>query len=213
MVLLMLNDRLTLGDRFKGTVRYLGGIRTKEGKWVGLELDEPVGANDGSVNGVRYFDCKDKHGIFVRYERIKEGLVCEDRGKAIDGSEMPTVKIGEYESKISELEKTIEQLRNAERQELAELRKELICLEEQKLQKNADYSIEERRDANEKGLRASRWMGKTNTNCVTDQDERRRVVHLVSRIIHGVLDEEMEAVECLYKEFECIMKKNGIVMD
>ncbi|KAM0671641.1 hypothetical protein OCOL_001433 [Ordospora colligata] len=204
MVLLMLNDRLTLGDRFKGTVRYLGGIRTKEGKWVGLELDEPVGANDGSVNGVRYFDCKNKHGIFVRYERIREGLVCEERGRAVDGSEMCDTKIGDYELKISELEKTIEQLKNTERREIAELRRELACLEGQRLQKNACYGVEEPRDINAAGLHTSHKK---------DENERRRVVYLVNRIMHGVLDEEVDGMECLYKEFECIMKKNGILMD
>lgn len=48
-----------------GVLRYLGKLDLDPGTWCGVELDEPVGQNDGSVRGVRYFDCQAPHGVLV----------------------------------------------------------------------------------------------------------------------------------------------------
>lgn len=53
------------------TVKFYGLTDFAEGYWVGLELDNEVGKNDGSVNGVQYFNMADredflKHGLFTR---------------------------------------------------------------------------------------------------------------------------------------------------
>lgn len=49
-----------------GTVQYVGSIHVAEGAWLGIELQEPTGKNDGSVRGERYFDCPPHHGLFVK---------------------------------------------------------------------------------------------------------------------------------------------------
>jgi len=61
-----------------GKVRYFGTSHFALGTWVGLELDEAVGKNNGSVSGVRYFDCVNLHGLFVRPTALrKEGSLSE----------------------------------------------------------------------------------------------------------------------------------------
>lgn len=43
------------------------------GWWIGVRYDEPVGKNDGSVKGVRYFQATKGFGGFVRPSRVTTG--------------------------------------------------------------------------------------------------------------------------------------------
>ena len=76
-------------DERRGVVRYvgeiegLGGDREKGCVWVGIEYDEPVGRNDGSVEVevegkkgrevTRIFETREKHGGFARPEKVEVG--------------------------------------------------------------------------------------------------------------------------------------------
>lgn len=39
----------------KGTVEYIGTTAFAQGKWVGINLDEPKGKNNGTVKDKQYF--------------------------------------------------------------------------------------------------------------------------------------------------------------
>ncbi|XP_070208560.1 kinesin-like protein KIF13A isoform X2 [Littorina saxatilis] len=58
------------GPSKTGLVRFIGPVIFAPGNWIGVELDQPEGKNDGSVKGIRYFQCRNRHGIFVRPDKL-----------------------------------------------------------------------------------------------------------------------------------------------
>lgn len=55
-----------LNDGRKATVRFAGQTNFQVGEWIGVELEDKSGKNDGSVQGQRYFDCPMGYGMFVK---------------------------------------------------------------------------------------------------------------------------------------------------
>ena len=53
-----------------GRIAYIGETQFAPGEWAGVVLDEAVGKNDGSVSGVRYFQCEAKRGVFSRVSKL-----------------------------------------------------------------------------------------------------------------------------------------------
>ena len=55
----------------RGVVRFCGATSFAPGRWIGIELSQPNGKNDGTVQGVKYFTCKPNYGVFVRPSQVK----------------------------------------------------------------------------------------------------------------------------------------------
>jgi len=65
---------ITLGQRVKingfqhGVVKYIGELEAMPMAgvvYIGVKLDQPEGSGDGSINGVRYFDCDPYCSVFT----------------------------------------------------------------------------------------------------------------------------------------------------
>lgn len=55
----------------KATVQFIGNTSFAPGDWIGIELEDDSGKNNGTVQGQRYFDCPPGHGMFIRPPVLK----------------------------------------------------------------------------------------------------------------------------------------------
>eukprot|EP00729_Bicosta_minor_P006060 gene6060-18469_t len=54
----------------EGTLRFVG-LHAESGKpRCGVELDEPLGKNNGTVKGTTYFECPDEHGVLTKPDKV-----------------------------------------------------------------------------------------------------------------------------------------------
>ncbi|KAI8434781.1 hypothetical protein MSG28_003294 [Choristoneura fumiferana] len=66
----IIGERVWVGGTKPGQIAYIGETQFAPGDWAGIVLDDPIGKNDGSVAGVRYFQCAEKRGVFSRLTRL-----------------------------------------------------------------------------------------------------------------------------------------------
>lgn len=74
----IIGDRVWVGGTKPGQIAYIGETQFAPGDWAGIVLDEPIGKNDGSVAGCRYFQCEPKRGIFSRLSRLTRQPLSSD---------------------------------------------------------------------------------------------------------------------------------------
>ncbi|KAK0564041.1 hypothetical protein OC861_004501 [Tilletia horrida] len=65
-----LHSRCEIARLGEGEVVFVGQTSFAPGLWVGVVLDEANGKNNGVVQGKRYFECSDGHGVFVRPSQV-----------------------------------------------------------------------------------------------------------------------------------------------
>merc|ERR1719199_890527 len=93
------NDKVLVGTTQEpGTVLFIGATQFSPGEWVGVELDKPLGKNDGTVKDHRYFECRKNHGLFVRKTAL---LAVKGEAKAKPKSKVATA-LAKGVSKVTE---------------------------------------------------------------------------------------------------------------
>ncbi|KAF2724140.1 hypothetical protein K431DRAFT_282405 [Polychaeton citri CBS 116435] len=81
-------QKVELNDGRTATVRFFGPTNFQTGEWVGVELEDGSGKNDGSVKGDRYFECEMGFGMFLKptgVRRVVEGGGVKRNGTAVGG--------------------------------------------------------------------------------------------------------------------------------
>ncbi|XP_014254749.1 restin homolog isoform X3 [Cimex lectularius] len=66
----IIGDRVWVGGSKPGHIAFIGETQFAPGDWAGIVLDEPIGKNNGSVGGIKYFQCENKKGVFSRLGRL-----------------------------------------------------------------------------------------------------------------------------------------------
>lgn len=70
--------RVCIGERVHvkhkrqhGILRFVGIVEFQQGCWYGVELEEPLGKNNGCVDDRQYFQCMEYYGIFCQVKNIE----------------------------------------------------------------------------------------------------------------------------------------------
>ena len=101
MVAIAERAELRVGDRVwvsevsngrgcKGTVRFMGSVDFVDDmeEWLGVELDQPLGRHDGTVQGVRYFAAGRDRGVFVTGNTVSK--LGQEEGEGREEAEVVT---------------------------------------------------------------------------------------------------------------------------
>ena len=66
----IIGDRVYVNGSKPGYIAFLGETQFAAGEWAGVVLDDMIGKNDGSISGVRYFQCEPKRGMFCKITKL-----------------------------------------------------------------------------------------------------------------------------------------------
>ncbi|KAJ3605747.1 hypothetical protein NHX12_027791 [Muraenolepis orangiensis] len=101
---LRLGERVLVAGTKAGVVRFLGETDFAKGDWCGVELDEPLGKNDGAVAGARYFQCMPRYGLFAPVHKVTRiGFPSTTTSKAKSGRRRSKLKHSPSASSISSI--------------------------------------------------------------------------------------------------------------
>merc|ERR1712083_991960 len=95
--------RVSIGDRVHvkhkrqyGTLRFVGIASFDDGCWYGVELDEPMGTNNGfGDDNMQYFECDDYYGIFCQSKNIEPDNKAKNKMKPKHNAQKASSDLGQ----------------------------------------------------------------------------------------------------------------------
>eukprot|EP00835_Amoeboradix_gromovi_P001181 NODE_49_length_27162_cov_0.380039.p1 type:complete len:1008 gc:universal NODE_49_length_27162_cov_0.380039:20100-17077(-) len=107
-----LNDRCFALD-MPGTIKFIGTTKFSDGVWAGVELDEPNGKNNGTVQDVQYFSCEPNFGLFCKLDQLAKSKKIKSR---------PSSVTSRPSSRQSNTSKSVADIKSYNRRSLVETR-------------------------------------------------------------------------------------------
>ncbi|KAJ3274013.1 CAP-GLY domain-containing linker protein 1 [Terramyces sp. JEL0728] len=98
------NYKFAVGDRVRvtnnneraGTLSFLGKTEFAKGKWAG-------GKNNGSVNGVKYFECQPNYGVFIQHQFLESEMFHKSSLTVLKAFDATTsITFDQFKQKINE---------------------------------------------------------------------------------------------------------------
>eukprot|EP00039_Didymoeca_costata_P022462 m.4581 g.4581 ORF g.4581 m.4581 type:complete len:707 (-) comp3023_c0_seq1:61-2181(-) len=83
-------ERVFIAEYGMGTVRYVGEHHKNKGPIIGIELDEPNGLNDGSIDGHSYFKCAWAKGVIVPPSKVSKVVALNEEDAKASEKQVPT---------------------------------------------------------------------------------------------------------------------------
>jgi CAP-Gly domain-containing linker protein 1 len=74
-----LGDKVWMNGNKPGVLAFIGETSFKEGIWAGVILDTPEGKNNGTINGVTYFQTEENRGVFCRPNKLTRTQIIESQ--------------------------------------------------------------------------------------------------------------------------------------
>ncbi|NWY74125.1 CE350 protein, partial [Erithacus rubecula] len=82
-----IGDRVLVRQSQPGTLMFKGQTHFGTGHWAGVALDKAEGDNAGTYEGVKYFECAQHCGVFVRPDEISHLLGVNKNSSSYMGDE------------------------------------------------------------------------------------------------------------------------------
>ncbi|CAG9313133.1 NIP100 [Blepharisma stoltei] len=145
----------TQNSELTGELRYYGQLKGTTGNWYGINLDNPLGKNNGTLNGVKYFEANLNHGIFVRINQVKPIEEEEKKNKravtAFIGSGIRTTKKkADNPDDPEDVEEKTEEVEESALKQIREEAKAKIQEKKQIAEKKAKEELKKKEDTEDK---------------------------------------------------------------